>query len=135
MLWVAHSSGRRLAHCKRTPGNSFSSQETSHGGSVGRGVVPCAAPRSLIWAQQRMWSKCSGPIHTGHRKRHVGKLEHFPFDVAWVQCGHPHSHQQVPFPCIALRVASCVLCGLGLRSFLCGKEEQWFGSFAVERSI
>ncbi len=34
------------------------------------------------------------------------KFEHFSFDVACVQCGHPHSHQQVPFACIALHVAS-----------------------------
>ncbi len=36
------------------------------------------------------------------------------FDVACVQCGHPHSHQQVPFAGVALHVASRVLCGLGL---------------------
>ncbi len=45
----------------------------------------------------------------------VRKFECFFFDVASVQCGHPHSHQQVPFACIALRVASRVLCGLGLK--------------------
>ena len=28
------------------------------------------------------------------------KFKHFPFDVACVQCGHPHSHQQVPFACV-----------------------------------
>ncbi len=35
----------------------------------------------------------------------------FSFDVACVQCGHPHSQQQVPFARVALRVAhpaSCV---------------------------
>ncbi len=42
------------------------------------------------------------------------KLEHFSFNVACIQCGHPHSHQQVPFVCVALHVASCILCGLGL---------------------
>ncbi len=36
------------------------------------------------------------------------------FDVACVQYGHPHSHQQVPFACVALRIESCILCGLGL---------------------
>ena len=42
-------------------------------------------------------------------------LEHFSFDVACLQCGCLHSHQQVPFACVALRVvASRVLCGLGL---------------------
>ena len=29
------------------------------------------------------------------------KFERFSFDVACMQCGHPHSHQQVPFACIA----------------------------------
>ena len=29
----------------------------------------------------------------------------FSFDVACVQCGHPHLHQQVPFARVALRVA------------------------------
>ncbi len=38
----------------------------------------------------------------------------FSFDVACMQCGHPNSHQQVPFACMALCVASRVLCGLGL---------------------
>ncbi len=37
----------------------------------------------------------------------------FSFDVACVQCGYPHSHQQVPFAHVALHVASRVLCGLG----------------------
>ncbi len=46
--------------------------------------------------------------------RRARKLEHFSFDIACVQCGHPHSHQQVPFACVALCVASRVLCGLGL---------------------
>ncbi len=58
--------------------------------------------------------KAFGPIHTRHGTKHARKLECFSFDVACVQCGHPHSHQQVPFACIALRVASCILCGLGL---------------------
>ena len=35
-----------------------------------------------------------------HRTR-VCKLECKSFDVACVQCGHPHSHQLVPFVCIA----------------------------------
>ena len=56
----------------------------------------------------------SGPIHTGCGTGHVYKLECFSFDVACVWCGHPHSHQQVPFAWVALRVASRVLCGLGL---------------------
>ena len=42
------------------------------------------------------------------------KFECFSFVVACVQCGHPHSHQQVPFACVALHVVSRVLCGLGL---------------------
>ena len=45
----------------------------------------------------------------------VHKFQHFSFDVACMQCmqcGHPHSHQQVPFACVALGVASRVLCGL-----------------------
>ena len=29
------------------------------------------------------------------------KFECKSFDVACVQCGHPHSHQQVPFACVA----------------------------------
>ncbi len=48
------------------------------------------------------------------RTRRAGKLEHFSFDVACVQCGYPHSHQQVQFARVALRIASCVLRGLGL---------------------
>ena len=32
------------------------------------------------------------------------------FDVACVQYGHPHSHQQVPFACVVFRI----LCGWGL---------------------
>ena len=40
----------------------------------------------------------------------------FSFDVACMQCGHPHSHQQVPFACVAMRIASRVLCGLGLNT-------------------
>ncbi len=47
--------------------------------------------------------------------RRTHKLEHFSFDVACVQCGHPHSHQQAPFACVALHVASRILCGLGLK--------------------
>ena len=43
------------------------------------------------------------------------QIKRFSFDIACVQCGHPHSLQQVPFACVALRVASCVLCGLGLK--------------------
>ncbi len=52
----------------------------------------------------------SGPIHTGRGTARVHKLERFSFDVACLQCGHPYSHQQVPFACIALCVApaSCV---------------------------
>ncbi len=42
------------------------------------------------------------------------KFERFSFDVACVQCGHPHSHRQIPFACVALRITSHVLCGLGL---------------------
>ena len=61
---------------------------------------------------------CPGPIHTGRGTRHVCKFKCFSFDVACVQCGHPHSHQQVPFPCIALRIASRILCGLGLKILL-----------------
>ena len=56
-----------------------------------------------------------GPIHTGHGTRRARKFEHFSFDVACLQCGHSHSHQQVPFACVALHVPSCILCGLGHR--------------------
>ena len=38
------------------------------------------------------------------------KLERFSFDVACMQCGHPHSHQQVPFACVMLHVAFHVSC-------------------------
>ena len=48
-----------------------------------------------------------------HRTRCARKFEYFSFDVACVQCEHPHSHQQVPFAGVALRVVSRVLCGLG----------------------
>ncbi len=54
------------------------------------------------------------PIHTGRGTPHAHKLEHFSFDVASVQCGHPHSHRQVPFARVVLCFASRVLCGLGL---------------------
>ncbi len=59
--------------------------------------------------------KHPGPIHTGRGTRCARKLERFSFDVACMQCGHPHSHQQVPFACVALCIASHVLCGLGPR--------------------
>ncbi len=51
-----------------------------------------------------------------HRTQGVRKLECFSFDVACMQCGHPHLHEQVPFARIPLRVASRVLCVLGLTS-------------------
>ena len=57
-----------------------------------------------------------GPIHTGRGTRRPGKFEHFSFDVACLQCGHSHSHQQVPFTCITLCVTSHILCGLGLNA-------------------
>ncbi len=39
-----------------------------------------------------------GPIHTGRiPERRARKFERFSFDVACLQCGHSHSHQQVPF--------------------------------------
>ena len=41
------------------------------------------------------------------------KLKRKSFDVAWVRCEHPHSHQQVPFT----RITVCVQCGFGLRVF------------------
>ncbi len=44
----------------------------------------------------------SGPIHTGRGTRCAHKLERFSFDVACVHCGHPHSHQQVPFARVTL---------------------------------
>ena len=47
--------------------------------------------------------------------RRVSKFKRFSFDVACVQCGHAHSYQQVQFACLALHVASCLLCGLGLK--------------------
>ncbi len=49
-----------------------------------------------------------GPVHTGCGMRRLHKLDCFSFDVACMQCGHPHSCQQVPFACIALCCASCV---------------------------
>ncbi len=33
--------------------------------------------------------------------RHVREFQNKSFDIACVQCGHPHSHQQVPFACVA----------------------------------
>ena len=62
-----------------------------------------------------------GPIHTGRRMRCSRKFEHFSFDVACMQCGHPHSYQQIPFACVAMRVTSRVLCGWGvaLRKLAC----------------
>ena len=54
-----------------------------------------------------------GLIHTGCATQCACKLEWFSFDVACVQCEHS-LWQQVPFAYIALRVASCVLCDLGL---------------------
>ena len=67
--------------------------------------------------QNRSWGQ--GPMYIWRATRRAHKLECFSFDVAWVQCGHPHSHQQAPFACVVLRVASRVLCGLGPRS--CGR--------------
>ena len=52
------------------------------------------------------------------------KFEHFSFDVACMQCGHPYSYQQVPFVCFALRVTSRVLCGLGRRGFYHAEESK-----------
>ncbi len=54
------------------------------------------------------WHSLSGPIHTGRGTRRARKFQCFSFDVACVQCGHPHSHQQVLFACVMLRVASRV---------------------------
>ncbi len=51
-----------------------------------------------------------GPIHTGRGMRRTWQIP--------MQCGHPHSYEHVPFACIALRVASSVLCGLGLKKIL-----------------
>ncbi len=34
-------------------------------------------------------------------RMHTRKLDRFSFDVACVQCGYSHSHQQVPFACVA----------------------------------
>ncbi len=51
-----------------------------------------------------------GPIHTGRGMRCTCKLEHFSFDVACLQCGHPHLHQQVPFACVASCVDWAVKC-------------------------
>ena len=64
-------------------------------------------------AQKEQLSALS-PIHTRRGTQCARKLECFSFDVACVQCRHPHSHQQVPFACIALRPG--LLCGLGLRT-------------------
>ncbi len=49
-----------------------------------------------------------GIIHT----RCARKLEHFSFDVAFVQCEHSYWQQQVPFDGITVRI----LCESGLRS-------------------
>ena len=79
-------------------------------------VDQICTPRPLAFPKRKTHCAVSGsllgPIHTGPGTRRVHKFQHFSFDVACVQCGHPHSHQQVPF---ALRVASRVLCGYGLR--------------------
>ena len=47
-----------------------------------------------------------------HRTRHA--TQRFSFDVACMQCEHSHWRWQVPFACVALLVASRVLCELGL---------------------
>ena len=49
------------------------------------------------------------PINTGRRTRHAHKFERFSFDVTCMQCGHSHSHQQVPFACVPL-VSHPVFC-------------------------
>ncbi len=59
------------------------------------------AVRDPFWAQESSSSRAR-------------KLERFSFDVACLQCGHLHSHQQVPFAGVALCIASHILCGLGL---------------------
>ncbi len=83
-------------------------------------ISPKSAKRRLILCAQQ-------PQHKGRianeaqscGTRRLCKFECFSFDVAYMQCGHPHSHQQVPFACIALRIASRVLWGLGLKVYLC----------------
>ena len=41
----------------------------------------------------------------------AAQIRSFSFDVACVQCGHPHSHQQAPFACIVHRVPPPVWIG------------------------
>ncbi len=40
--------------------------------------------------------------------QHARKFECKSFDAACVQCEHSHPWLEIPFACIALRVASCV---------------------------
>ena len=46
--------------------------------------------------QNSMLEPASGTIHT-----RACQFARKSFDVACMQCGHPHSPQQVPFPCVA----------------------------------
>ena len=68
-----------------------------------------------------------GLIHTGRATRCVRKLECFSFDVASMQCEHSHWWQQIPFACVALWVASHVLCELGLT------QGPWWGLNRAQR--
>ena len=52
-------------------------------------VSPC-----LVFSVKRL--RPHAPLSLTHTGR-ARKLERFSFDLACVQCGHSHSHQQVPF--------------------------------------
>ena len=92
--------------------DALSGRTRDKGGGEGSHVDPkSTGTRFWNWGPA-----ASGPIHTGRGTRRARKLECFSFDVACVQCRHPHLHQEVPFARVALHVASRVLCGLGLKA-------------------
>ncbi len=55
-----------------------------------------------------------------HRTRNATRANSNANPLMLLACSvdTPHSHQQVPFAGVALRVPSCVLCGLGLTNCL-----------------
>ncbi len=88
-------------------------------GLVHKEKVPRAKLRNVI--DQTQIQENTTLRERGGERRNISKLKekevrpnphwtraHKSFDVACVQCGHPHSHQQIPFACGALHVASRV---------------------------
>ena len=89
------------------------------------GVLSLAS--QVAWDESRLTPR-PNPHRTRDATRANWKV--FSFDVACLQCGHPHSHQQVPFAFVALRIASRVLCGLGPTFY-----ERRFSFWEIRREV